>query len=408
MSHSKTIFSYLLPLVILILSGMQKGKAQDTLKVEIIPSTSIIDVCNSEKRIEIYVQTNEIYAKDSLIGYDFYLEFDKDKIIIEQPIKPNTLTSKIEAAGGFSYFGLFEPGVYHAVAFIQNGSSFVKGSEPLIAFKGRYKDSCEGFTSIRISDFEAEYQNITTVRNVKFDEEKYIKGEVADLNGREFKTLFIQKELEIGKNDSIDDIDLLLQFQQNAQLKNANIVFRASDSKLLNIVSIVTLQNSIIIDTIIENEDSTQVKISFSQNFQTSLPALRLKLKSLKDSNFTSPISARIVQTNVCTCIKKLSGDIANIRKIKSDSIMSVEVDQDIVKFDLQIIESDNNIKLFSSEIINEVGIFNILGIELVRFKIEYPSFNVSLPQNLIQNGAYIVEIITNAENKRKYIKFIK
>lgn len=407
MIRCKAISSILLPLMILILSGTQNVKSQDTLKVEIVPVTTKIDVCNAEKRVTIYIQTNEIYAKDSLIGYDFDVEYDKDKFVFEQELTQGTLTSQILAAKGIADFKPIVPGLFNAYAYIDNGSAVLKGTAPLIVFTGRYIGDCEGIGSLRISNFEGVYIANPT-KYLKYDEEKYIYGEVADIIGRDLNVKFSSTDYEIGKNDSLKDIDAVIQFKPDSKITTSNIVFSTDSLKLLSILSVEKLQDAIVIDTIISYKDSVEVKVSFKQSFQTSLPALRLKLKSLKDSNFTSPISAKIVRTNICSCVKKWSGDLVAINKIKSDSIVSVRDYADTYKSDLHIIQNDVSIKLFSSDLIYEVGIFNILGIELQRLKIEYPSLEVSLPQNSLQNGAYIVEVITNAENKRKYIKFIK
>ena len=91
MNPCKTISTYLLPLMILFFGGMQEGIAQDTLKVEIVPLSTIVDVCNTEKRVTVYIQTNEIYAKDSLIGYDLDIEYDKDRFVFEQELTQGTL-----------------------------------------------------------------------------------------------------------------------------------------------------------------------------------------------------------------------------------------------------------------------------------------------------------------------------
>lgn len=403
----KTIFSFLLPLMVLTLSGMQNAEAQDTLKVEIVPVTTNIDVCNTEKRVTIYIQTNEIYAKDSLIGYDLDVEYDKDKFLFDQELTQGTLTSQVIAAKGIADFKPIVPGLFNAYAYIDNGSAVLKGTAPLIVFTGRYIGECEGIGSLRISNFEGVYIANPT-KYLKYDDEKYIYGEVGNIQGRDLNVRFSSSVYQIGKNDSIKDIDVIIQFKTDSKITSSSIVFKTDSLKLLSIISVEKLQDAIIIDTIINYTDSVEVKVSYKQNFQVSLPALRLKLKSLKDSNFTSPISAKIIRTNVCNCVKKWSGDLVNISKIKSDSVVSVKDYKDRYNSDLHIIQNDVSSTLFSSDLINEVGIFNILGIELYRIKIEYPSFEVSLPQNSLQNGAYIVEVITNAENKRKYIKFIK
>ena len=407
MNPCKTISTYLLPLMILFFGGMQEGIAQDTLKVEIVPLSTIVDVCNTEKRVTVYIQTNEIYAKDSLIGYDLDIEYDKDRFVFEQELTQGTLTAQVIAAKGIAEFKPIVPGLFNAYAYIDNNSAVLKGTAPLIVFTGRYIGECEGVGFLRISNFEGVYIANPT-KFLKFEDEKYVYGEVSDIQGRELKIKFSSLDYIIGKKDSIENIDVLIQFKADSKISSSNIVFKTDSSKLLNIISIEKLQEAMVIDTIINYSDSTEIKVSFKQNFQTSLPALRLKLKSTKDSNFTSPLSAKIVKTNVCNCVKKWSGDLVTVKKIKSDSIVSVEEKFNEYQSSVRIIQNDKNSILFSSDLINEVAIFNILGIELQRFKIDYPSLEVSLPQNSLQNGVYIVEVVTNAENKRKYIKFIK
>ena len=171
----------LLPSLILLYGGSQNGFSQDTLKVRLYPTTNI-DVCAIEKRILIEVQTNEIYSKDSLLGYDFIIEYDPSNIVIEQALAASTLTSQIINGGGFSHFRLLEPGVFRASAYLPDDSPFIKGIQPLVVFSGRYIGECEGIASIRITSFEPVFYSFTSTKILDYDKENYIIGEVADFN----------------------------------------------------------------------------------------------------------------------------------------------------------------------------------------------------------------------------------
>ncbi len=398
---------FLIPLMILIISGMQKGLAQDTLKVELITNTTI-DVCGIEKRLTIEIQTNEIYAKDSLQGYTFFLEYDADKILIEQALTLNTITNQIVSAGGDVFFKLLEPGVYRAEAFLPfNSNVFLKGKIPLVVFSGKYIGQCEGIASIRITDFEPVFYSFGSSKILEYGTEKYVKGEVADISGRNFRISFASDSIEIGKQDSITESNISFQFQSDSKITGANINFSVGSTDLLNIESIDKIQDGIAIDTLIIEKDTTKIKVSFRQNFQTSMPALRMKLKSLKNDNFKSPITAKIIGINKCNCIKTTTGDILEVKKIKFDTTISVDIHEN-ASTGFSLIESDDNIKLVSNELIKEITLYTILGIVLETNKIEYPSMEITLPQSRIPKGVYIIEAVTNAENKRNYIKFIK
>lgn len=405
LEHKKKLF--LIPLMFLIISGMQKGLAQDTLKVELIANTTI-DVCGIEKRLTIEVQTNEIYAKDSLQGYTFFLEYDADKIQIDQALTLNTITNQIVSAGGDVFYKLLEPGVYRAEAFLPfNSNIFLKGKIPLVVFSGKYIGQCEGIASIRITDFEPVFYNFGSSKILDYEKEIYIKGEVADIKGRDFSISFASDSLEIGKKDSIVESNISFEYKPDLKITSANVSFTNGLSELLNIVSVEKIQDAITIDTLIVRNDTVEMKVGFQQNFQTSMPALRMKLKSLKNDNFKSPITAGITGINKCNCVKTMSGDILEVKKIKFDTTISVDIPEiDGKGFSLK--ENDDNITVVSTELIKEITLYNIVGNVLETNKLEYPSFEISLPQNRIPKGVYIIEFVTNVENKRNYIKFIK
>lgn len=397
----------LIPLVILFIGGTQIVRAQDTLKIELI-ANEVVDVCGIEKRLTIEVQTNEIYAKDSLQGYTLIIEYDPSKILIEQGLSLNTLTNQIVSAGGDVYYKLLEPGVYRVDAFLPFGSNvFIKGKLPLIVFSGKYIGQCEGIASLKIYEFEPAFYSFGSSKILEYSSEKYIKGEVADVKGRELKVRFASDSVEIGKQDSIKEMDVFFQFQSDSKISSANVKFSVSSHDLLNIQSILSAQSDIKIDTVLIDNDTMELRVSFRQNFQTSLPALKLKLKSIKNDNFTSEITAEISGRNSCNCVKTVTGDILNVVKIKADTSVSVDFGEDFNK-NFSLVNGNDELRIISTKSISIVTLYNLIGIPLQKLRLDYPSFEVSLPQNEIQNGIYIIEVVTNAENKRNYIKFIK
>ncbi len=377
------------------------------MKVELSPTT-FVDVCSGEKKIQIEVLINEIFAKDSLLGFDLTIEYDADKILIDQVLTDNTITAQIIRSGGFKYFGQVEPGAYRAVAVLPDGSGFLKGKVPLLVFSGKYIGECEGIASIRISDFEPEYYRLFQNRLLKFDQEKYIVGKVLDLTGRELKLEYDKTDLQIESNDSIKDINLFIRNPANSRISSATINLTIENPDLLKILSINSYQSGVKIEGMDLGDSNAIIKVLLNQNMVSVLPSIQMKLQVLKDIKFTTSIFGNIIETNKCSCIKKFASDSVVITKIKKDTVTDSAEKSDNQEINTVIIENSDIIKLTSNYLIDEVVVYNILGVELYRRKLENPEYETYLPRQVNNNGVEIIEISSKTENKKKYIKFIK
>lgn len=399
---------FLLPSLFIFNGGMQNGYSQDTLKVN-INATTKVDVCASEKRILIEIQTNEIYAKDSLLGYDFIIEFDPDNVIIEQALTASTLTSQIVSGGGFTHFGLLESGVFRASAYLPDDAKFIKGNLPLVVLSGRYIGECEGVASIRITDFEPVFYSFGSKKVIDYDHENYIYGEVANFNDRILEVKFGESSIKLGKNDSLKEIPVNYLFKSDAKINSAKVEFSKDTTKRIEMLSIKAAQNGVTLDSVFNYEDKLKTTINFNKNYQTNLPAIILKIKSTVDDNFKTKIKAIITETNKCNCVKNWVGDEVEITNVKSDTVISVNESKITSKSEVvQLVENDDFLIIKSNDLIKKIRIFSYLGDELKWLNDELPAFKIKMPQFALKKGINFIEVTTTTENKKNYIKFIK
>ena len=399
---------YTLLLSILYLSsGERKLLAQSPINVE-IKTLSSIDVCGS-KQFQIYIQTNEIYASDSIVGYDLFIGYNAEKIQFDQLLAANTISSQLQNAGSdasLSINKLVSGEIWISGAFLAD-SKFLKGKQPLIAVAGKYLKNCSDTNLITILQFSPAYYNFKDPPEIK-TQNLVLNAEVAE-SGR---IAAVQVEKDTIAVTYMEDIGVLPIYFQNDDISRTkyiecNIKFTKKD--LIKLSKIESVQSNLKIDSMFVGADSVRLNISYHGIIDKLKPGLKIEFeRSIKDSiSIQAFIQLKILSE--CSCINDVLNDSVHIilhhpPVSVAEEILDIVNDKSLINYKL----TNENISIQANEgYISHVSIYNIIGqklenIENLHTSIEIPTRDLS--------GINLIEILVSykSRTKKMLITYIK
>jgi len=382
---------------------------QSPISIE-VKSVSDVDVCGN-KLFQIYVQTNEIYVSDSIVGFDLYLGYNPDKIQLDQLLVANTLSSQFQNNGSESILTInktISGEVWISGAYFVE-KKFLKGKLPLIAISGRYLKECTDTTEIAILDFIPAYYDFTKIPPQLQITNLALKATVANLSGRSFQAEIKEEIIKIANTDSIATINVYLRNDDIARNKNVELSIFLNRNENINIEDIESTNSTFIIETIERKLDTVILKAKILGVIAKDTPTIVFKIQRKSFNSDTVSAFIIIRKLTDCNCISQINNDSFNIQ-IQKKLISSVEFeDKDSMspKVYLQKIGDRYEIQSYDNTL-SQINIYNSLG-QLLE-KINCSVSKVELSGDKLMNGLNIIEVIVNCNNKvnKKLIKYIK
>lgn len=116
------------------------------------------NVCNDNQFI-LLITTNEVYAADSLQGFELDLRYNPDEITFTNVLYQGTLANQADVKKYETYFDKTFPngGIFIQVSKMP-GSGYLKGNLPLVALVGKYNPKCKLQSPIILHDFFPLYE----------------------------------------------------------------------------------------------------------------------------------------------------------------------------------------------------------------------------------------------------------
>lgn len=409
MNHRTRTILYTLLLSIFILSSRESElRAQSPITVEVKTLTNI-DVCGN-KLFQIFIQTSEIYANDSIVGYDLFLGYNSEKIQLDQILTSNTISNQLQNAGSEAILTsnkTVQGEIWISGAFLSE-NRFLKGKQPLIALSGRYLKDCIDTTLISVLQFNPAYYDFRNAPEI-ITKDLVVIAELAEA-GRIVSAYVKEDSLEFKKEDSAVTFSIYLSNDDIVRTKNIECKIEFDRKDILIVRNIELLQPSISIDSIINSDGKTIVHLSRLNNVDKLMPSLKIDLQRLTVDSAVVEAKVELKVKSKCTCINKVVNDSLNIKLFQSP-VSVQEYDDNFIKYNPIIVSSisDEAISLHSNEgRIFHVRVYSIIGQNIEN--IENSHTSIVIPTNNYTPGLYLMEVYVNNKSKVKkmLIKYIK
>jgi len=405
----KNLFCILLG--ILILSSIRlEVHAQSTLKVE-IKTLSDIDVCGN-KLFQIYIQTDEIYAADSIVGFDLYLGFNEKKIQLDQMLASGTLSAPLQNSGSDAVLTMNKTvagEVWISGAFFTN-NKFLKGKQPLIALSGRYLNDCSDTTVVNLIEFIPAYYDFSKLPPIIAGKNLLLIANIAKNSGKKFETTIKKDKVTLTKEDSVGQIAIYLNNEDIVKTKNVELALIIDKKDILSIRNIESVQTGLTVDTSYIKNDNLIIGVSWKDSINVNLPAFTLQILRKKYNNDTVKIFVNVIKLTSCNCVNTVSTDSVQVEL--EGIIVGVNIKNNLDDSDnevMRINEWEGSLILTCEEgNISQILLYDVIG--EVQWSKKYFEQTVIVPKELFSNGVSILEVMHVNQNKetKKLIKYIK
>lgn len=360
----------------IITIGSHTSIAQPKFQIVLKNENGALDLCGNSFRKEVLLTVNLgiIETKDSLLGFNFKIKYDTNKVKFNTYLKSNTLSAFFNYADG--RVSRTEQGLYASGGQINDLFTPVVGNRPLVAFAGEYISDCDDSTIIEVEYFEF---NEEFKKKLDIDS-PYVSlkvfGNIERKPERKMVVNFPKDTIEIIA-DSIYEDDFEFTTMANSKSELVTVSF-FKDKNDLQITDLIAQDNNANVTFFMNDFSMTLAEINNKQTANTK--KFKMKLKSNLNEDFLTKIYTKSVIGVNCTCITEIFEDSVFV-KIKKKPINSIVEDRNYYE----------NLK--------KIDIYNYLGL-LVK-EVE------SLKElNNLPNGIYLLKIFTE-DNTKKLQKLI-
>ncbi len=407
-TRTGTVLYTLLLSILLLSSGEGKLSAQSPITVEVKTLTNI-DVCGN-KLFQIYIQTSEIYASDSIVGYDLFLGYNSDKIELDQVLTSNTISSQLQNAGSEAILTsnkTVQGEIWISGAYLTE-NRFLKGKQALIALSGRYLKDCSDTTLVSVLQFNPAYYDFKDAPEI-LTKNLVIKAEVAEA-GRVISANVKEDTIDYRIEDTSVTFSIYLSNDDVSRTKNIECTVEFDRKDLLKIKNVESMQQVVRIDSIVNSTGKSIIHLTQLSNADKLVPSLKIDVQRLTQDSAVVVAKVELkVQTN-CTCINKVVNDSLKL-KLFQPPVSAEEFEDIFIKYDSIIVSSISNeaISLHSNEgSIFHVTVYSILGQKIEN--IENSHTSIVIPTSRYPPGLYLMEVYVNHKSKVKkmLIKYIK
>jgi len=345
--------------------------AQPKFQIVLKNNNGTLDLCGNSFRKEVLLTVNLglIESKDSLLGFNFKIKYDTNKVKFNTYLKSNTLSAFFNFADG--RVSRTEQGLFASGGQINDLFVPIVGNKPLVAFAGEYIADCNDSTIIEVEYFEF---NDEFTKKLDIDT-PYVSlkvlGEIEKKPERKMVVNFTKDTIVIYA-DSLYEESFELTSMANSKSENVTVTF-TKDSDKIRITDLVAQDSSAKVTVFLNDFALTLAEIN---NQQTGITKkFKMKLKSELDEDFVTKIYTKSEINVNCTCITEIFEDSVTVI-VKKKQINSVVEDRNYYE----------NLK--------KIDVYNYLG---QRVK----EVNSLIELNKMPNGIYLLEIISEDNTKR-------
>ncbi len=362
--HLKIIIWLLLTSV----SSCQILKAESIAKTE-LKIYSIPDYCGSEveKEFVIALTIGKVISTDSLFGFNFQLRYDTNKIDLDDALFISTLSENCN----FHQGGSGDAGTFLGSAMVYGLVPLV-GDLPLMAIQGKILSSCIDSTTITL-DFLAFTKEFTR-DSIELSE---IKINIDKIDNQQ-RYLNIKFDRDTIKSNEDSIVNVSIEKNNNYYLNNP-ICYIKANAEMIDLSSIKTISNNVLIDNIKSIGDSIEIKLIGDKIQDGALFQFEVNNSSKLESN----IEISIVP-GFCDCFSKYYNDTITYKYVKNpDTTISVnETKHYYLNYNKNVlkIEDISNIK--------RIKIYNIYGAIKKEIDNQY-SNDIEINFEEFENGVY-------------------
>lgn len=409
MNHRTRTILYTLLLSIFILSSRESElRAQSPITVEVKTLTNI-DVCGN-KLFQIFIQTSEIYANDSIVGFDLFLGYNSEKIQLDQILTSNTISSQLQNAGSEAILTsnkTVQGEIWISGAFLSE-NRFLKGKQPLIALSGRYLKDCIDTTLISVLQFNPAYYDFRNPPEI-ITKNLVVIAEVAEA-GRIVSANVKEDSIDFKYEDSTVSFLIYLTNDDLARAKNIECKVEFDRKELLKIRNIESMQPGVRIDSIVNSNGKSIIHLTQLYNADKLVPSIKIDLQRLTQDSAIVVAKVELKVESNCTCLNKVVNDSLKF-KLFQPPVSAQEYNDNYIEYDSKIVSSisDEAISIHSNEgSIFHVTVYSIIGQKIEN--IENSHTSIVIPTSRYTPGLYLMEVYVNHKSKVKkmLIKYIK
>ena len=290
------------------------GLSQETVRAE-LTQQKIIDVCGSADKKEFYVSLSigEVQRSDSLYGFQYYLNYNPEKIQWITALYTNTLSEFFETR---EVSFISEEGRVQGYATTFNFSfPPSSGNKPLVVLYGRFLGDCPDTTRLYLEDIEF-------TEEFKIEVEKQdtliIEGLEVDKETRAITAGFSSDSLFF-RNDSIQKFELYMQYDENIarlDLIEFNLVYDKTYFEILKTETVDDLISNLSVEDI---DDGKKIRFQKNNDFSDQT-ILEFDIKRKSNDSLLSGITIDSINTGFCSCVTRYSSENLYLRSIKKDT----------------------------------------------------------------------------------------
>ncbi len=394
---------------LLLLCSNQPIVANGILTPKLSLNKTEIDYCSSSNFYNEFVLTIDlgttIIPADSLFFVNLAFAYNKEKVVIDMPLKIGTLAEQFTKHltvvwANFDY----KYNYYNFQAYTLNAP--VSGKKPLIKFKGRFLTDTIDETDFSMAvfelseEFKREY-SVGKEDTVKLYARPVEKGDrIVKIEAKEKKIIF-NENININKINydlSVANLKHFESFFAEFEIKEENKnYFEINDfkiSEMFNYEIIEQNKTKLLLELKVKEEKEINSEINDICELTIVSNAYEVK------DTIKSGISSNIKNINKSSCSMIPKNDFVELVSEVNGSIEFIENNEINIDYN----NFENKLSVFANSAIKYVRILNILGQQIIEKKCDLLANKVELNLNNINLGVYLLEIIADKHYTKKLI----
>ncbi len=391
-------------LMVLCLPAVLFCRQTDALaNVDTFIGNDTINVCKESRRIVVTVEVGDIFAADSLLGYDVSVTFDPRFLVLDRVLTIGTLSESLEEGTAEDFR---RPGVANIQGF--NLLSFMKsfGNRPLIALSGEYFGDCADEALIEIAEVTYSKLQPNGVTTVDVDGNILEIGKVVALEEAEESS---QVEIEIGAEEEVvlaegarqsAVIPIRLKDRSERGISELSFEVSIADGSQFELLEVRSEEDGVTVEKFARQEETEglyDVRCTISTTANVAEQFLSLRVENIENLDAESDLVLRPVQVNTCSCVSQLLGSSVVLKSVKKDTTVSTGL-QDAIqdKKSVKIVDSGSEWIIESvveGLFLANVKIYTVLGQMLINKSVAISNGAVTIPIDSLVKGVYLLDL---------------
>lgn len=359
-----------------------------------------LTTCSSDrdKDILITIGMGNITLNNNFYAYDVLLKYDQNRVRFEGPIYLNTIT---EFMGKFKDVSVgHEDGYIRAFAYSDNR---MQGNLEIVGFTAKLLDDCDEPLVFKIiefdlsEDFVGEF-TVDSVFTVELNK-KYNPENVVEIN-------FDREKIEFVDNEE-DEISVSMKINPYKKLEDMFFEIKLDENSNFLIDNIESIDNNVYISSFNKiTDDYYTAKLNFIDNF-LDMNLFKLSISEIGKENYDifNKININAIIDDNCHCFSEFkNAELKLVSKAKEqDTLVSVYQTKERP---LMINYYDNKIVISNDEqlYLDKVEVYDILGNKVYSINLYNTNSQISLNTGYLNNGYYLIRMVTSKNEINKSI----